>query len=274
MKLREDELRQLIKAFSDQYIEYTKIKTQLLSNLSMLIDQSFPGLSGLFVSIEYNSCENEKWIEFATSFWHCKCVSILSLKTFTKVYKKWCKRNNCHHVKAGDIYTLACASTSMVSCCKNTKSLISIAASQVSVVSKSISDVTYELICLAKMLPEYPIIITFQGVDELLGSRLMAEIGDIRRFQQVSSLVCYAGFEAFDEGKEHRYKSDSQNLRNILFLVMDSMLKSSPIDDPVYQLMECMRSENEHYYSYVEAAAIEFLRIYYTSVKEYISKRK
>ena len=52
---------------------------------------------------------------------------------------------------------------------------------------------------------------------------------------------------------------------------MDSLIKRSPVDDPVYAFMGKKRSEGKPYYVYMTAGANKFLRIYYGRVREYLS---
>ena len=66
-------------------------------------------------------------------------------------------------------------------------------------------------------------------------------------------------------------KKGSPYLRKTLFQIMDSLIKRSPVDDPVYAFMDKKRSEGKPYYVYMTAGANKFLRIYYGRVREYLS---
>jgi len=129
---------------------------------------------------------------------------------------------------------------------------------------------------LAAQLPEYPVVLAFRGVGEILGPQLIAEVGDVRRFPKKSSLVCFAGLEPTDnqsgkfQGDEKISKKGSPHLRKALFQVMSCLLQHSPTNDPVYQLLDRKRAENKHYYSYMNAGAAKFLRIYYARIKAYL----
>ena len=52
---------------------------------------------------------------------------------------------------------------------------------------------------------------------------------------------------------------------------MDSLIKRSPVDDPVYAFMDKKRAQGKPYYVYMTAGANKFLRIYYGRVKEYLA---
>ena len=272
----EEEIRQMLKTFSRQYNKYNKIKTMLTNNIISLLDQTFPCLKTLFTSQAREKDGHEKWLDFAAQFWHCECISTLSLKAFTERYSKWCKRSGYYAVKADEIH--AAARTCAFTMPKNntTKLLITHAVSQVNFVVESLATIARELTRLGSLLPEYPVVLEFFGVGKILGPQLIAEIGDVRRFRKKSSLVCFAGLEpeanqsGSYQGDEPISKKGSPHLRKALFQVMDCLLQNSPIDDPVYQLLDRKRAENKHYRSYMNAGAAKFLRIYYARVKEYL----
>ena len=272
----QEEIRQSLKSFSRQYNKYNKVKTMLTNNLISLLDQTFPCLKDLFTSQSREKDGHEKWLDFAAQFWHAECVGSLSLKVFTERYRKWCKRNSYYPVKADEIHAVSrtCAFTMPKS--ETTKLLITHAVSQVNFVVESLAAISKEMTRLAMLLPEFPVVFDFRGVGKILAPQLIAEIGDVRRFIKKSSLVAFAGLEPEDnqsgtyQGNTPISKKGSPHLRKALFQVMDCLLKHSPIDDPVYQLLDRKRAENKHYRSYMNAGAAKFLRIYYARIKEYL----
>jgi hypothetical protein len=130
---------------------------------------------------------------------------------------------------------------------------------------------------LASSLPEYPVAMEFYGVGDILGPQLMAETGNVLRFEKKSSLVAFAGLEPTDnssgqfQGKEPISKKGSPHLRKTLFQIMDILLQNSPADNIIYQFLDRKRAEGKHYYSYMNAGAAKFLRIYYARFKEYLN---
>lgn len=57
----------------------------------------------------------------------------------------------------------------------------------------------------------------------------------------------------------------------LLTVKLDSLIKRSPVDDPVYAFMDKKRAQGKPYYVYMTAGANKFLRIYYGRVREYLS---
>lgn len=53
---------------------------------------------------------------------------------------------------------------------------------------------------------------------------------------------------------------------------MDSLIKTSPVGDPVYDFLDKKRSQGKPYYVYMTAGMNKFLRIYYGRVKEYLAQ--
>ena len=124
---------------------------------------------------------------------------------------------------------------------------------------------------------------TFPGVNELFSSpdradgsqKLMAEIGDVRRFPRRSSIVSFAGVDpAVDDSGKHISKSNpttkrgSPHLRKTLYQIACTYLRRAPADEPVYQFLDKKRAEGKPYFVYMTAAQNMFLRIYYARVKE------
>jgi len=276
----EDDIRHMLKAYSRQYTKYGKVKTMLKNNFIALTDQAFPGVNVLFTSPPRKGDGHEKWMDFAMKFWHCECVCGSTAKAFSGRYQKWCKKEGYKFSqdKAGDIYAAACGHVPIMPNNESTKLLVTQAVRQLNAVSESIAVIAGEMKRLAMMLPEYPVVSEFFGVGDILGPQLMAEIGDVRRFNNKGSLVCYAGLEAppYQSGKfESRDRSISKkgspHLRKTLFQVMVCYLQLAPAGDPVYQFIDRKRAEGKHYYSYMTAASAKFLRIYYARVKEYLA---
>jgi len=274
----EEDIRQILKAVSRQYSKYNKVKTMLTNNLISLLDRSFPGINQLFTSSAREKDGHEKWIDFAARFWHADCVAGLTPKAFAESYRKWCKRMGYYPVGMDDIHAFARQCVPAMPKSDNTKMLITCAVAQVNAVAETLNVTGAEMNRLAKLLPEYEIAIGLYGVGKILGPQLIAEVGDVLRFPKKSTLVAFAGLEPTDndsgqlQGKKPISKKGSPHLRKTLFQIMDCLLRLSPVNDPVYQLLDRKRAEGKHYYSYMCAGSAKLLRIYYAKVKEHLSK--
>ena len=118
------------------------------------------------------------------------------------------------------------------------------------------------------------------GVGPSVGPQLMAEIGDVRRFAQKSSLVAFAGIDPGrdDSGskvsnKGRIGKRGSPHLRKTLFVIMSILLQLKPEKDPVYQFLDKKRFEGKPFYVYTTAGGTKFLRIYYGRVRDCLKEK-
>lgn len=92
------------------------------------------------------------------------------------------------------------------------------------------------------------------------------------------ALTVYAGVDPganqsgdYEQQSVRTSKRGAPQLRKTLFLIMDSLMKLAPPDDPVYGFMMKKRAQGKDYYVYMTAGANKFLRIYYGRVNEYLS---
>ena len=272
-----DDRRKMLKTYNRQLGEYTKIKTMLKNNLISLLDQTFPGANELFSSPARERDGHEKWIDFVAAFSHCNCVASLSKRSFATKYEKWCRKNGykfCIH-KAEQVYAAAlnCLSTLPNNDFSNT--LITQTVNQLNNLCETVAAVKAEMTKLAKQLPEYETVLAMHGVGKTLAPQLIAEIGDIRRYPQRSSLARFAGIEppenqsgAYNQHSRRISKQGSPHLRRALFQVMCCVLQLAHKNEPTFQFLDRKRSEGKPYKVYMIAGTNKFLRIYYARVSE------
>lgn len=166
----------------------------------------------------------------------------------------------------------------LVPASKTTKLLVQEAANQLTGISHSVETYRSEMNRLASQLPEYPVVMEMYGVGESFGPQLMAEIGDVRRFEQKKSLVAFAGVDPMpNQSGEKNVRSNrsskrgSPYLRKTLFNIMGIYLKCAPAEEPIYQFLDRKRAEGKPFYVYMTAGANKFLRRYFAKVREYLA---
>lgn len=276
-----DQIRQTLKTCRRQYDQYIRLKVNLKNNLITLLDGTFPGINTLFKSASRDTDGHEKWVDFVGKFWHCECVCGKSEYVFTNQYRKWCIKTGYRFSteKAASIYVYAASQVNTLPMTDAIKRLVTLAVTQLNTIIETISAIQQEMLTLASRLPKYPIVMRMFGVGPVLGPQLMAEIGDVRRFDRKQSLVAFAGVDAppcqsgtFESKNRHISKRGSPRLRKTLFQVMSTIIQHAPADDPVFQFLDRKRQEGKHYYVYMTAAANKFLRIYYGTVTAYLEK--
>ena len=275
-----DELRNQLKTMNRQFGYYTKLKTAMKNNLISLLDQTFPGANTFFDS-PARSDGSQKWVDFVDTYWHVDRIRSMSLPAFTEHYQKWCKRKgyNFQLDKPAEIYESIRNIIPVLPKDEVTKFLVRQAVTQVNTASKAVEELRIRMNDIASQLPEYPVVLAMKGVGTSLGPQLMAEIGDVTRFNHKGALTAFAGVDpgknesgSYAQKSVHTSKRGSAPLRKTLFQVMDSLIKTMPQDDPVYVFMDKKRSQGKPYYVYMTAGMNKFLRIYYGRVKEYLTE--
>ena len=184
-----DTIRYDLKTLNRQFQLASRQKTATANNLIALQEQSFPGIRKLFDS-PVRSDGSQKWVDFTHDFWHVDCVRSGSQDAFAERCRKWCKRNRCQFSmeKAAEVYALAKSAVVLVQKTSVTKTLVQEAANQLTAISHSVETYRSEMNKLASQLPEYPVVMEMYGVWKSLEPQLMAEIGDVRRFERKQSL--------------------------------------------------------------------------------------
>ena len=275
--------RNLLKSYNRQYNQYNKLKVMLKNNLISLLDQTFPNANFLFNTPVRKDNGHEKWIDFALKYPHAECISKKSLSAFSKSYLSWCHKYGYRfsESKVKEIHEFACNCSPSLPFDESTSLLISTAISQLNCIAETLANLASEMNRLTSSLPEYNVVMSMFGVGSVLGSQLIAEIGDVSRFHNKRALVAFAGLDAppfqsgnFNAQSRSISKRGSASLRKTLFQVMTVILQKAPADNAIFQFMDKKRFEGKHFYVYMTAAANKFLRIYYARVTEHLNSLK
>ena len=274
-----DTTREQLKTLNTQFHFLMQQKVALKNNLISLLDLTYPGANDLFAS-PVRSDGSEKWIDYVHSFWHVDCVRKIGLKAFTERYRNFCL----HHGyifqpdKPEELFNAAKELVAVVPKDPVYKQLILGDIEQLNTVSKQIEAFRQTMNELASTLPEYDTVMSMHGVGTTYGPQLMAEIGDISRFDHRSAITAFAGVDpgvnqsgTMNQQSNRASKHGDPRLRKTLFQIMSTLLQLAPSDDPVYLFMMKKKSGEKPYQVYMTAGANKFLRIYYGKVKECIT---
>ena len=279
---RMDELRNQLKTMNRQFSFYMDQKTAMKNNLIALLDQTFPGANSFFDS-PARPDGSQKWVDFVYTYWHVDCVRGKSLAAFTEHYKNWCKRKgyNFSASKAEEVYRAASDLIAVFPKDDNTKMLVRQAVSVLNVTSETVEALRVKMDQTASQMPEYDVVLSMDGVGPTLGPQLIAEIGDVTRFEHRGALTAFAGVDPrkkesgdYERRSNPTTKKGSPHLRKTLFQIMDGLIQRSPQDNPVYAFMDKKRTEGKPYYVYMTAGANKFLRIYYGKVNAFLAPKE
>lgn len=281
LELREyipaEDTRKTLKVLNRQYAQYSKILVMQKNNLIALLDSCFPNANTLFSSPRRETDGHEKWVDFVLQFPHIDCASKLCPSTFKTKYQSWCKANryNYSESKAAQIHAYSRTQVSALPLTDSVVKIVEESAKLLNSTLETLAALRNEMDKLASTLPEYETVMSLYGVGRVSCSQLIAEIGDVRRFEHSKSIVAMAGIDPppnqsgqVDVKSRSISKRGSPLLRKTLFLIMQVILQNKPINEPVYQFLDRKRSEGKPYKVYMIAAANKFLRIYYARVME------
>ena len=264
-----------------QYRFFMESRIEHLLNLTHLLDYTMPGVKACFGGWSESSGK-DKLCDFVEEYWHYDNITRRSEKKFVEHYQKWTKKKGYQfsETKALQIYSLAKDGIPTIpSNAPSTKMLLLEAVKALREVNSALFAILTRMKELAKTLPEYPVVRAMGGVGDVLAVKLIAEIGDVRKFKSGKALIAYAGIDPppYESGKfigteRHISKRGSTTLRKIGYEVMRCVKSNGGNRDTVvYDFM--LKKEDEGKAKKVAkiAALNKFLRIYYARVMEVYS---
>lgn len=264
-----------------QYRFFMESRIDHLLNLTHLLDYTMPGVKACFGGWSESSGK-DKLCDFVEEYWHYDNITRRSEKKFVEHYQKWTKKKGYQfsETKALQIYSLAKDGIPTIpSNAPSTKMLLLEATRALREVNSALFAILTRMKELAKTLPEYPVVRAMGGVGDVLAVKLIAEIGDVRKFKSGKALIAYAGIDPppYESGKfigteRHISKRGSTTLRKIGYEVMRCVKSNGGNrDTAVYDFM--LKKEDEGKAKKVAkiAALNKFLRIYYARVMEVYS---
>lgn len=273
-----DEKREELRFLGMQYQKFMKVRTDRCIALCDLMDRSMPGIYAYLDGYNKNT-GNDRLSDFAEVYWHRDLILKYSEKKFTERYEKWAHKKG-YRINADEarqLYALAQNGIPTLNADETTHMVISGAISLLRDANASLFTILNRMRELAKQLPKYETVMAMSGVGETLGPRLIAEIGDPRRFRDAKALIAYAGIDAppyqsgqFTGTNRHISKRGSKVLRKIGFELMTTINVHQRFyqDDPVCIYFLKKRAEGKHYRVAMFAAYNKFLRIYHARVSE------
>ncbi len=144
--------------------------------------------------------------------------------------------------------------------------------------SAEIESMKERLIALAEHTPLYELYLSIPGIGPITAALLVAELKDIRRFDNIKKLTASCGLDPtiVQSGKTVNYhgpisKRGNRNARYVLFNTVMSLLmvtKRNAPDDPVRLYYEKKRGEGKHHHACVVACCTKLLRIMFAMGKQ------
>lgn len=268
-----DELRFIAR----QYYQVTSMLVKSKVNFSNLLDQVMPKINDIL----QNQGENHKLTEFVSRYIHFQNILDMGERKFTSDYCKWAKKKGyrLNERKAAEIFALAQNGIPTLPNSQSVKIAVSEAIRLIHSIEESRNTILAQMQELCNTLPEYSVVKEIDCIGDILAPRIIAEIGDVRRFKNKHSLIAYAGIDAppyqsgaFYASERHISKRGNSYLRKTGYEIMQSLIKHKPADNAVYDFIQKKRSEGKCGKEAMIAGLNKFLRVYYGKVMELYSE--
>ena len=269
-----DEIYSELRFLSRQYDEQMSLKVMKKIHLSGLIEVTFPGLKKIFNGDSVYML----MLDVYKKYYHPSLVLSKSKSSFIKDVEKISKKTG-HRIGtrvAEEMYSLANECIPSSPCNESTQ----LAVSNCVLLLQNLEEITNNIIAkmdeLARKLPEFETVSNMTGVGNKIRARLIAEIGDVRRFKNSNCLIAYAGIDVppFQSGQfvatnRRITKRGNKHLRKVGYETMKSLKTVKPTKDNAVYLF-ILKKENEGKGSITAkiAGLNKFLRIYYARVIE------
>ena len=272
VKPTEDTYREL-KLLARQYYQTVSMLIKAKVNLSNLLDQVMPGIGNLMS----DSASNHKLTDFVARYWHYGHILEMGEKRFTADYCKWAKKQGyrVYERLASEILAVAQNGIPVLPNSPVTKVVVTEAVRVIHQIEITRDTIIAQMQALCKSLPEYSVVREMPCIGDTLAPRIIAEIGDVRRFRSKHSLIAYAGIDAppyqsgtFNATERHISKRGNSYLRKTGFEIMQSLIQHKPEGDAVYDFIQKKRSEGKCGKEAMIAGLNKFLRVYYGRVSE------
>lgn len=269
-----DEIYSELRFLSRQYDEQMSLKVTKKIHLSGLIEVTFPGLKKIFNGDSLYML----MLDIYKKYYHPSLVLSKSKSSFIKDVEKISKKTG-HRIGmrvAEEMYFLANECIPSSPCNESTQ----LAVSNCVLLLQNLEEITNNIIAkmdeLARQLPEFETVSNMSGVGNKIRARLIAEIGDVRRFKNSNCLIAYAGIDVppFQSGQfvatnRRITKRGNKHLRKVGYEAMKSLKTVKPTkDNAVYLFIIKKEAEGKGSITAKIAGLNKFLRIYYARVME------
>lgn len=259
-----------------QYYQTIALLVKAKVNFSNLLDRIMPDIQ----SVLKDSASNSKLTDFVERYYHFSHILDMGERRFSNDYCKWAKKKGYHmrERKAKEIFALAQNGIPVLPDTQSTKIVVKEAVRVIHELELSRDTILAQMQTFAKTLPEYSIVRNMPCIGDTLAPRIIAEIGDVRRFNNKHSLIAYAGIDAppYQSGKftateRHISKRGNPYLRKTGYEIMQSLIRHKPENDAVYDFIVKKRLKGKCAKEAMIAGLNKFLRIYYGKVSELYS---
>ena len=263
--IRPDDIYLNMNALSRQYFALDELCVNLKNRYKNLVYLCFPEYELVFKN---NTIYSNIALEFIEKYPHADIISNTRIDKLQNFFKK----HNFSYWKSKPIKIKETASNSYPSVGMNDElvSNLSQIARLVNEYQKAIDIIKYKITFLAKKSKYFEPINSIYGIGEFTTSIIIAELGDINRFNNIKELTAYCGLDPSikQSGKSINVhgpisKSGNKYMRKILYISVSNIIRLTAIskqenDIEIYYRKK--RNEGKHHYASIVACTTKLLR--------------
>ena len=252
-------------ALSRQYFALSDLCTNIKNRYKNLIYLCFPEYETIFKG---EMIYSESALTFIERYPHADIISNTRIDALQNFFKK----NNFRYWKnkANIIKEYALKSYPSVNMNDELVSNLSQLARLINNYQKEIESIKYKLIFLAKKSKYFESINSIFGIGEFTASIIIAELGDINRFNNIKELTAYCGLDPSIKQSGRSIdihgpisKSGNKYLRKILFVSCLNIVRLSAkchVQNDIEIYYRKKRNEGKHHYAATIACTTKLLR--------------
>ena len=254
-----------LNALSRQYFALDELCVNIKNRYKNLIYLCFPEYELIFKNnLIYSSIA----LDFIEKYPHAEIIAntrIDALQNFFKKhdFKYW-------KAKPIKIKEYACNSYPSIDMNDELVSNLSQIARLVNEYQKAIDVIKYKIVFLAKKSKYFKSINSIYGVGEFTTAIIIAELGDINRFNNIKELTAYCGLDPSikQSGKSVNFngpisKSGNKYMRKILYIACSNIIRLTAIskqENDIETYYRKKRNEGKHHYAAIVACTTKLLR--------------
>ena len=263
--IKPDQIYLDLNALSRQYFALDELCVNIKNRYKNLLYLCFPEYEEIFKnSLIYSSIA----LEFIESYPHVDIISNTRIDKLQNFFKK--HKFRYWKSKANLIKEIALKSFPSVNMNDEIVSNLSQVARLINEYQKAIDIIKYKIVFLAKKTKYFETINSIYGIGEFTTSIIIAELGDINRFNNIKELTAYCGLDPSikQSGKSINVhgpisKSGNKYMRKILYLACFNIIRLTAIskqenDIEIYYRKK--RNEGKHHYAAIVACTTKLLR--------------
>ena len=271
--IKPDQLYLDLNALSRQYFALDELCVNIKNRYRNLLYLCFPEYENIFIG---NMIYSNIALEFIEAFPHADIVYNTRIDKLQNFFKKHEFRY--WKSKALKIKEISSYSYPSVNMNDEIVSNLSQIARLVNEYQKAIEVIKYKITFLAKKTKYFEPINSIYGIGEFTTSIIIAELGDINRFNNIKELTAYCGLDPSikQSGKSVNIhgpisKSGNKYMRKILYIACSNIIRLTAIsknenDIEIYYRKK--RNEGKHHYASIVACKTKLLRKILTLCKQ------